>query len=337
MTNKLDSDDELLNEEETNALIYAFAAAPGFQIGRAGRAFASHKGGLKRTEDGGQSWQDALADFALSEQLPVTSLVISPVFDHDGLVFAGAPGGILRSSLGGKSWKAVLFPPPSPLVSALAISPNFASDETVFAGTMEDGVFISKDAGEKWASWNFGLLDLNVLALAISPNYIFDETLFAGTETGLFRSTNGGRAWREVELPFGFDAVISLAISPNYTEDHCIYIGSEDLGLWESADEGEHWIQLAKNQLSDPVNAILVSRNELLAVNAVGLWHSADGGTSWINCLPKEYTGFEISAVLAPQGIGFGATLLAGFTNGSIKPVMIAGKKVYRQTIKKRD
>jgi photosystem II stability/assembly factor-like uncharacterized protein len=324
MTNNLNPDQDILNEEKTTPLIYAFTAAPGFQIGKAGRAFASYNGGLKRTNDGGQTWQNALAGLSFSDHLPVTCLAISPAFDLDGMAFAGVPGGILQSSLGGQNWKAVSFPPPAPFISALVISPNFANDETLFAGTMEDGVFVSQNSGEQWTSWNFGLLDLNVLALVISPNYAIDETLFAGTETGLFRSTNGGRAWREVGLPFGFDAVISLAISPGYAEDHCIYIGSENYGLWRSDDEGEHWTHLAESELSDPINAILVSGNELLVVTESGLWHSADSGTSWLNSLPAEYTGSEITAILAPLEIGSGITLLAGFSDGNIKPVMIA-------------
>jgi len=88
-----------------------------------------------------------------------------------------------------------------PLVSSLVISPNYTHDGTLLAGTMEDGVFRSADRGSHWVAWNFGLLDLNVLYVAISPHFACDEILFAGTETGIFRSTNVGRAWREMDFP----------------------------------------------------------------------------------------------------------------------------------------
>jgi len=81
-----------------------------------------------------------------------------------------------------------------PLISALATSPNFADDGTILAGSIEDGVFCSMDRGVQWAAWNFGLLDLHVLCMALSPHFGRDETVFVGTETGLFRSTNGGHA-----------------------------------------------------------------------------------------------------------------------------------------------
>jgi photosystem II stability/assembly factor-like uncharacterized protein len=309
------------SEESAGDLVYALASLPGFQPGEVGYAFAGLNSGLQRTADGGQNWQDALAGLNLSEPLPVTTLAVSPDVLHDGLVFAGTSGGIFKSGDSGETWKAVLLPPPAPMVSAMAISPNFAQDSTLFAGTMEDGIFVSQDAGVRWTAWNFGLLDLAVMCLGISPNFAVDETLFAGTETGIFRSTNGGRAWREVELPFGFDAVISLSISPAFGEDHRLYASTENQGIWVSNDEGEHWSRLAEGLVEDPVNHLLVAGNELLAVTADALWYSADGGVNWENRLEGADAGLEISAVLPPQAFGPGSALLVGMNGGDIQVI----------------
>ena len=324
MTIEPRADEALPGEENSDAAVFSLAAAPGFHAGKAGCAFAAARSGLRRSEDGGQTWTDGLADLALSGPLPITSLAVSPAYDHDGLVFAGTAGGILHSIRGGPGWKTVVFPPPSPSVSALAISPNFTEDETLFAGTIEDGVFVSRDSGEQWYSWNFGLLDLNVLALAASPNFKADDTVFAGTETGLFRSTSGGRAWREVELPFGYDPVISLALSPRYGEDHRLYIGCETRGLWVSSDEGDHWLRLAEGNLPDAVNSILVSGSDLVAATGDGLWQAVEDKTQWISRLPRQYQALGITAVLAPQGTGPGSALLVGFADGSVHPVTLS-------------
>jgi photosystem II stability/assembly factor-like uncharacterized protein len=203
----------------------------------------------------------------------------------------------------------------------MAISPNFARDSIVFAGTMEDGIFVSQDAGEHWTAWNFGLLDLAVLCLAISPNFAADETLFAGTDTGIFRSTNGGRAWREVEMPFGFDAVISLAVSPKFSEDHRLYASTESQGIWVSGDECEHWSRLAEGISEDPVNHLLVSQNEILAVTADALWYSADGGLQWENRLAGAGEDLEITAVLLPADFQPGTAVLIGLNGGDIQVV----------------
>jgi photosystem II stability/assembly factor-like uncharacterized protein len=316
-------DNEVENEEESGDLVYSFAAVPGTVPGQSGLVFAACSSGLKRSADGGQTWEDALADLNLSEPLPVTSLVISPEFEQQGKVFAGAPGGIFHST-GGQAWRAVVIASPAPTVSALAISPNYSRDETVFAGTMEDGVFVSLNGGERWVAWNFGLLDLNVMCLSISPDYAKDETLFAGTESGIFRSTNGGRAWREIELPFGYDAVLSVALSPRYAQDHTVYAGTENQGLWVSADEGETWQRLAEETIEDPVNAILVTEKDgLLALTSVALWHSTGGGATWTNRLPDSYADRDLSAVLAPQGFGPGAQVLVGLTDGNVEVIKI--------------
>jgi photosystem II stability/assembly factor-like uncharacterized protein len=307
------------SEESTGDLVYTLASLPGFQPGEDGQAFAGRNSGLIRTTDGGQNWQDTLAGLNLSEPLPVTSLVVSPDVLQDGQVFAGTSGGIFKSSDRGETWKAVLFPPPAPMVSAMAISPNFARDSILFAGTMEDGIFVSQDAGEHWTAWNFGLLDLAVMCLGISPNFAEDETLFAGTETGIFRSTNGGRAWREVELPFGFDAVISLAVSPAFGEDHRLYASTENQGIWVSSDEGEHWSHLAGGIIEDPVNHLFVSGSEILAITADALWYSANGGMHWENRLADADAGLEISAVLPPQGLGPENAVLVGLNGGDIQ------------------
>jgi hypothetical protein len=90
---------------------------------------------------------------------------------------------------------------------------------------MEDGVLRSWDRGISWAGWNFGLLDLNVYALAISPEFRADETLFVGVESGVFRSGNGGRAWRETAFPMEAGPVLSLAIRDKLSETDGCQIG----------------------------------------------------------------------------------------------------------------
>ena len=304
-------------------LVYSFCAADGFIPGKTGMVFSARGSGLYKSQDGGHSWEYALENLSLTNPLPVTSVALSPAFNHDGLVLAGAPGGLFHSTDAGQNWKALVFPNPPPTVSALTFSPNFENDETVFAGTMEDGVFISRDGGERWVAWNFGLLDLNVLSLAISPAFAADETIFAAVETGIFRSTNGGRAWREVELPFGYDAVLSLVVSPDFTADGTLYAGTEAQGLWVTHDAAETWQRLGEDQIEDPVNSIQFSGKELFAFTSTALWHSADGGRTWTDRMPQDFSGIELSAALAPASAPASA-VIAGLVDGTIDTISLA-------------
>lgn len=307
---------DILAEEMSEAqddLVNGLAASPEFV--RDGVCFAAQNSALYRSDDGGATWRSCYDSLVLDAPLATTTVALSPAFASDGAVFAGAPGGVLRSRDGGASWQITLLPDPPPLVTALAVSPRFVEDGIVLAATLEDGVFQSSDRGNAWAAWNFGLLDLNVLCLAISPDFARDETLFAGTGSGLFRSSNGGRAWREVELPVECPPVLSIAL----TKD-AVLVGTETEGLFTSQDGGRSWQRLGTQELDGAINAILTgeSSNDLLVVQDDTLWVSRDAGASWS---PWQHAGEGIegvAAVAAPHGIAEGAPLLIGMFDGSV-------------------
>jgi len=65
-------------------------------------------------------------------------------------------------------------------IGALAISPNYATHQTIFAGTYDGGVFKSTNGGSSWQAMNAGLTDFSIQALALTPTT--PPTLFAGTQ-----------------------------------------------------------------------------------------------------------------------------------------------------------
>jgi photosystem II stability/assembly factor-like uncharacterized protein len=285
--------------------------------------FAARNSGLYRTDDGGRTWQMAYQSLGLSEPVPTLTVAMSPDFEHDPRIFAGLSGGILRSLNGGQAWESIPLLPPPPVISALELSPNFEQDGIVFAATLEDGVLFSADRGHHFGAWNFGLLDLNILCLAISPDFARDETVFVGTQSGVFRSTNGGRAWREVDLPVGYEAVLSLALSPDFARDGILLAGTETQGLLLSTDAGESWQRLGADVFTEATDAIHLApdfstRPEILALQAGTLFHSTDRGETWSpwreNLLAEE----EVTAIRAPQGFDAGALVLVGLINGNI-------------------
>ena len=260
-----------------------------------------------------------------AEPLPTTSIVLSPDIGIDAGAFAGVPGGVMKSTDAGKSWEVTGLASPPPMVAAMAISPNYVEDGVVFVGSSEDGVFRSASRGSSWSRWNFGLLDLTAYCFAISPNYAVDETLFVGVESGLFRSTNGGRAWREVDLPVGFDPVLSMAISPNYENDGVIFAGTETKGLLRSTDRGQNWVLVGTDVIELSVNGILISsdypdKQDIVVLHESKLLLSRDDGMTWTTIT----TVFDdVTAILAPQGLHTGASLLAGLLDGSVYKVKL--------------
>ena len=311
----------MTKETSDQDITYALTTSPNFA--QDGICFAARASGLYRSRDGGETWESAYDSLDLSAPLPTMAIAISPDFASDRTVFAGVPGGILRSFDGGETWDIVQLPSPPPVVSTLAISPDYIRDGILLAGTVEDGVFSSSNRGGHWVAWNFGLLDLNIICMAISPDFTQDETLFVGTDSGIFRSTNGGRAWREVDFPLELAPVLSLALSPRYFETGILYAGTESHGLYFSDDGGHAWLQIGSDVIVDPVNAVLLSpdfpeKADIITIQADKLLLSSDGSKSWIERRSGRANREGFTCVAAPLGLVPDAPLLVGLVDGGV-------------------
>lgn len=255
----------------------AFALAAADRV-----CFAACSSGLYRSRDAGATWQRLPA----STESMTTALALSPAFARDRAVFAAVKGGILRSSDAGETWFSCAFPAPPPVFSALLPSPDFERDGLLLAATLEDGIFASSDRGTHWQPWNFGLFDLNALCLALSQRWQVDETAFAGTTTGIYRSGNGGRAWRFSAFPSDCAPVLCLAVMRDPANGaQKLLAGSESQGLWASSDDGDSWRRLASESLAGAVNQIHVQSHGggtiLYALADEGIMRSDDAGETW--------------------------------------------------------
>jgi len=267
--------------------------------------FAARASGLYRSRDQGYTWQNTFDSLNKAESLTAAAVVA-----EDQTVFVGAKGAILRSDDAGESWHLVALSSPPPLVTALALSPNFRQDGTVIAGTAEDGVFVSTDRGASWTAWNFGLIDFSIYTLVISPNFEKDRTVFIGTECGVFRSHNNGRSWRETSFPMESAPVLSIAMSAGY-----LYAGTEASGLFISDDFGLTWHTHISSLISTSINAIhaddALDPNLYLLLDD-RLVHSNDSAASWIT--QQIFTADQMPMTMLPMQAG----ILVGFADGQM-------------------
>lgn len=302
-------------------LVFSLAASPEFT--QDSICFAGCGSGLYRSADGGKTWHFAYESLNPSRPLATQAVAVSPNFAVDQTVFTGVSGGTLRSFDGGNTWHISLLPEPSPTVVNLIFSPNYQIDGNVFAGTLEDGVFLSPDGGENWVLWNFGLYDVHILCMAVSPDFAEDQTLYVGTEIGIFYSTNRGRSWNETTLPVN-DPVLSLALSPGYATDGIVLAGTETQGLYISRDRGASWSRLGSHAIDgNAVNHIILSSEypagqKILLLLSDGLLVSQDDGNSW----SEEATGLNFehgtSCIAAPQGLAAADPLLIGLVEKGV-------------------
>jgi hypothetical protein len=146
-----------------------------------------------RSTSGGQRWHQWLVEPGRSDSLALT---VSPDYAADELVFVGLGGRVfkplqhMREVRSGKRrpvWRGTDLGGAAMAVTALATSPSYAEDHTLFAST-NAGVFVSRDGGASYQAWSEGLSPPRTIALTISPGYAQDRLVYA---LGL-----GGTLWR---------------------------------------------------------------------------------------------------------------------------------------------
>jgi photosystem II stability/assembly factor-like uncharacterized protein len=231
--------------------------------------FATSKGGrLYRSDDGGGMWPEVVGWAGLGVGI---AIALSPAYADDATLFVATVDGPLRSQDRGNSWELSNFGLLDVDTLCLAISPNFASDESLWAGTAFGGFFRSRNAGRSWREAGAGLPDAAVQSLAQDA----DGTLYAGSESdGVFRSLDGGNSWQRAGDELTGLSVNTLAVLPD-----CLLAGTGS-GVFCSTDRGESWQPCAGGDFV----AFALTGADSLAV--AGGWQSGahisrDGGRFW--------------------------------------------------------
>jgi photosystem II stability/assembly factor-like uncharacterized protein len=178
-------------------------------------------------------------------------------------------------------------------MAALAMSPGYSTDLTVFAGLRGHGVYRSTDGGSTWQP--SGLSDQVIVDLVLSPNFTTDHTLFAATGLGssgyvVYRSTDGGATWQPpYAMPYGsgFKPLISLSISPNYGNDHTLYaLGTTE--MYKSTDGGLVYSRMTGWYATHHVTelefspAFATDHTMFAAVEGGGIVKSVNSGGTWL-------------------------------------------------------
>lgn len=250
-------------------------------------------GGVYRSTDGGQNWEEVIADRICH------ALAVSPAYAADQTVWVAESTyslalGLYVSADGGETWSSLA---PAVHAAVLVPSPNYAVDHTLFAGTADAGLQRSTDAGATWTP----VLTQPVTALAVSPAYGASRTLYAGVRAGssipgeIYRSADGGDTWQHLDtgIPPTLDGkpvtLSALAFAHDGTVLAGVYYGAEEDGgeVYRSADGGT----LARSQWQ-PVGTGLADASVLVVagvpVNAAAIRLMAGGiGGLWQIDLPQ--------------------------------------------------
>lgn len=277
--------------------------------------FAATQSGLFRSVDTGNSWQLVLPLPQAGAQFAFSHVRLTTTYGVDGRVIAAyadrqTPAGALYQSTDfGATWQPLTTF--TQTVTALALSPNFAQDQTIFAILGGSNVLHqSTDGGQHWQQHRFGPEEyFDGFGLAVSPNYATDHTLFATGFGTVHRSTDGGVTWAALDT---YGITYGLAVSPAYAQDRSVWAtyrfiegpgdDTPESAVIGSVDSGATWARTASGLpgFYEPfVRSVAVSPNyaqdqtlftalsgQLLATPTHALFRSYDRGASWVDLGP---------------------------------------------------
>jgi photosystem II stability/assembly factor-like uncharacterized protein len=284
--------------------------------------FGGTGGGVWKTVDAGSNWQAVSdKDFKTGSVGALGVAESDPNVIYAGMGEAAIRGnvshgdGVYKSTDAGKTWKNVGLDG-TRQISRVRVHPKnpdlvyVAAQGHVWSSNPERGIYRSRDGGRTWdrvlfVSEKTGASDLvmdltnpRILYAGMWQVYRTPWTLESGgTESGVYRSTDGGDTWKKLTegLPEGNVGIIGVAISPARPERVWAIIESKEKGgVYRSDDGGEKWTRTnTENKLrqrawyysriyADPKNP------ESVYVLNVGFFRSNDGGKTF-NAIPVPH------------------------------------------------
>jgi photosystem II stability/assembly factor-like uncharacterized protein len=207
------------------------------------------EGRLSHSKDGGEVWHGG---YQFGDSGSITSIAVSPGVSRDNTVFVGTErGGVFKSEDGGSSFVEVNGGLTTKSIRSIALSPEYERDSTLYASTWYEAVFRSIDGGKSWRQFGQGITrnkqadteqykSPHFRDLRISNAFGEDRTMFLAGFDGLFKSTDRGETWEQMEtMPVGL--ILDLAIAGAGKNHHAIAIATDGGGVYLTADQGKSW------------------------------------------------------------------------------------------------
>ncbi len=276
-----------------------------------------NNGGVWRTNDYGRTWKPIFDDQPTGS---VGDVAVSP--SNPDVIYVGSGEGLQRPDLsvgdgiykstnGGKSWMNMGLKD-AQQIGGLAIDPT--NENRLFVAALghpyganeERGIYRTLDGGKTWVRVLYIDENTGAVQVAIDPNNAnivyadmwagrqgpWENGQWDGTESGLYKSTDGGTTWKHLTngLPTTAQGLgrIGFCIAPSNSNRLYATVDAGNYGgIYRSDDAGESWQMMNADERywgrgddfaevkADPKNA------DIVYTAAVVTWKSIDGGKTW--------------------------------------------------------
>ena len=190
---------------------------------------ATTEDGVYFSDNGGQSWKTW--NFGLFD-MNIYDMAVSPNFSKNKCVYLGTETGVFLSTNGGCHWKDAGFPMEKAAVLSIAAVKMSDGAELVFAGTENNGLFISKDCCKCWQPVAGAPIKgaINQISLAVNKTGSLEITLLV--EDRIIQSNNGGETWStRYQAPEGLSVITCFADIEVETDKKLYFLGTIGDGL----------------------------------------------------------------------------------------------------------
>ena len=292
------------------------AAVAGIPSDRQTYYMGATGGGVWKTTDGGESWQN------VSDGYFGGSVGAVAVSEWDpNVIYAGlgektvrgnvSPGdGLWKSTDAGDTWTKLGLED-TQHISRIRIHPKnpdvvyVAAMGHLFGSNEERGLYRSTDGGASFEKILYVNEDAGAVDLAMdptNPRILYSSfwrvrrtpySLESGGEgSGLYKSTDGGDSWELLSdkdgFPTGTLGIIGVAVSPSNNKNLYAMVEAEDGGLFRSRDGGETWTRTSEDRnlrqrawYYTRINADPADEDSVYVLN-VRFHYSKDGGKSFV-------------------------------------------------------
>ncbi|HEV8589338.1 MAG TPA: hypothetical protein VGQ72_10725 [Pyrinomonadaceae bacterium] len=292
--------------------------------------FGSVGGGVWKTTNSGRTWNPI---FDSASSASIGAIAVAP--SNANVIYVGTGEADMRDSIqygdgmykstdAGKTWKhiglentkqigRIIVDPKNPNIVFVAVLGN------VYASSPDRGIYRSKDGGATWQKVLFKNDDVGGIDLNFDPTN--PQTVYAalwnvrrppwfiytpanGPGGGIFKSTDGGSTWKEIDegIPSEGRGRIGISVSPaNHNRIYAVvdaFVNDKDHpedatktkkygGVFRSDDAGATWTRLSSDErlwgrgwYFEKITADPKSADTVYVMNT-SMYRSTDGGKTW--------------------------------------------------------